>query len=141
MLSYKQAYDKIIDAYFKDEIRPMDNSFCFCGMLANNNWDWRLQFSSPKNQYHYTALEYTLMESALFKGMGEILGEVIDNRYSCSEYEQLVEDYSCEIEDAIFNGMCAALEVLKQIHIDRGEIIDEDLKLTKREKLQSCNTY
>lgn len=29
-------------------------------------------------------------------------------------------------EDALFEGMCKALEVLKQIHIERGENVEEN---------------
>lgn len=39
-LTYRQAYDKIIDAYFKGEIRPMEAMFCFCGILSDNSSVW-----------------------------------------------------------------------------------------------------
>jgi len=45
-MTYKQAYDKIIDAYFKDEIKPMDSNFCFCGTLHGAKRGWR---SGDKN--------------------------------------------------------------------------------------------
>lgn len=37
-----------------------------------------------------------------------------------------------DYENKLFNGMVAALEVLKQIHIEHGEVIDEEPVFTKR---------
>jgi hypothetical protein len=37
-------------------------------------------------------------------------------------------------ENALFNAMCNALEVLKQIHIAWGENVDETPVFKKREK-------
>ena len=34
-MTYNEAYSKIIDAYFRDEIRAMDSNFCFCGTLTD----------------------------------------------------------------------------------------------------------
>lgn len=114
-MTYNEAYDKIIDAYFKDEIQPMDPEFCFCGTISPNHW-WRMQDMHPEIKYPYSANEYMKMEYALFCGIGLLIGDNYDLFY----------------EDALFKGMCAALEVLKQIHESRGEVVEEDRRLQKR---------
>lgn len=129
-MTYNQAYNKIIEAYFKDEIRPYEAPFCFCGTLCNGSSSWRrIEYKGIfSGDIHndflgYTGKEYADMEKALLLPLlGCMSG---GNTY----------------EDKLFEGMCAALDVLKEIYIGKGEIIDEDLGLVKREKLQLCNTY
>lgn len=101
-LTYRQAYDKIIDAYFKDEIEPMKQEFCFCGTIAPNG-NWHIQ---GKGKYPYSTIEYMRMESALLNKVGDRIDS---------------QDY----ESDLFEGMSAALEVLKEIHRSRGENVDE----------------
>ena len=114
---FSEQYDKIIDAYFKNEIKPYDAKFCFCGTLNNNDSRWCV---SSFLKFHadfgnYKGVEYVRMENALFESI----------EYSLPN--------SPEYEDFLFKGMCAALEVLKQIHIEHGEVIDEVVPFTKRE--------
>lgn len=115
-MTYKQAYDKIIEAYFKDEIKPYDAKYCFCGTLCDNKSDWgKDSFNRIHNDYgDYLGVEYVKMERAL-------LAHIMD---TC----RLLPNY----EERLFSGMSAALDVLKQIHIERGEIIDEIPEFTKR---------
>lgn len=118
-LTYRQAYDKIIDAYFKDEIKPYSPKFCFCGTLCDNSMDWAkdsylsVMKGAPHNDFgNYTGFDYMMMERALFCQDGKLVGEFT--------------------EEVLFTGMCAALEVLKQIHKDRGENVDNVPVFTKR---------
>jgi hypothetical protein len=117
--SYAQQYEKIIQAYFRDEIKPMDHNFCFCGTLSPDaDWD-----SAETDKYPYSKGEYSLMEDALLTNIS------IRNCHRMLVPDQLVDkDY----ENQLFAGMCASLEVLKQIHISRGEIIDQTPVFTKR---------
>lgn len=125
-MTYKQAYDKIIDAYFKDEIKPINPSFCFCGTLCDNSKEWFTPFSDPdKHRFHcdshgYTGIQFSLMEAALFDGM--INAGLNPTEKSHPNYEA-----------GLFAGMCAALNVLKEIHLERGEDVDGVPALTKRE--------
>ncbi len=121
MITYKEAYDKIIQAYFKDEIQPYNAKFCFCGTLANGS-GWY------SGQGGYSYKEYTNMEVALLHTITKEFAKL--HIWGLNEYEKANHP---EWENFLFEGMCAALEVLKQIHIERGEIIDEGLNLTKRE--------
>lgn len=126
-MTYKQAYDKIIEAYFKDEIRPNEYDFCFCGTLAGNR-HW-----TDEGDPNYSGAEYSKMELALFSSFPEtkityITGPCFEDQYAYHP-ETTILDY----EDKLFAGMSAALDVLKQIHIDRGEIIDEPIPFTQRQ--------
>lgn len=64
-LNYQQARSKILDAYFKDEIKPLDAKFCFCGTLSpDENWYQNYTYSEVSRPYTY--FEYERMEKALF---------------------------------------------------------------------------
>lgn len=119
-MTYNEAYDKIIQAYFRDEIKPFNANFCFCGTLSpNSRWHFR---HNLLDQYPYTLPQYGRMERALFSQISKVehlgIGEIVDN-----------VPYT---EDELFLGMTAALEVLKQIHRERGEDVDSLPALTKR---------
>lgn len=129
-LTYKKAYDLIIDAYFKDEIEPIEPDFCFCGTLSGNS-KW-CTYEYDKKEHYYNLLEYGKMESALLIPLipfganrtGNRVGEWGGHLYKYKGYE-----------DALFNGMCQALDVLKSIHESRGEIIDDPITLFNKREL------
>lgn len=120
-LTYKQAFDKITEAYIKGEIRPYNSNFCFCGTLCDGSSEWRNDdyggiFSNGvhKDFMFYTGKQYAEMERVLLMAI----------------YRHTDENY----EELLFNGMTAALEVLKEIHRDRGEDVDaHSLVFEKRE--------
>jgi len=147
MLTYQQAYDKIIQAYFNDEIQPYNSDFCFCGTLADGADNWCRWSDVTKSQY--TAKQYSLMEIGLLGTISNIMGEHIpemrDNVFANStdktDYGSLRKQLEAheKFEDALFQGMCAALEVLKQIHKERGEDVDNiSTPFTQRKKEQLC---
>lgn len=126
-MTYNEAYNKIIDAYFKDEIKPMQSRFCFCGTLSPNK-HWRNQYGGfcP-----YTMVEYEKMETALFRGMAE---KYVFSVEGLNNYTWLTSE---NYEERLFDGMSKALGVLKSIHEKRGEIFDEQIQFKKRELLQT----
>lgn len=112
-LTYSEAYDKIIQTYFNDEIKPYDGNFCFCGNLNDNNCTWG---TVADNKNYYTPLQYRTMEAALL--------DCIQKKYiKCPEWSLIIEQ-SKNYEDWLFDAMCAALDVLKEIHRSRGEDVD-----------------
>lgn len=112
-LTYKQAYDKIIEAYFKDEIKPYDPKFCFCGTLNKGCDDYWKTYDIKLDGIYYYGAELQKLEEALF-----------------SKLPRYCPDRG---EEKLFAGMCAALDVLKEIHRERGENVDELPTLTKRQ--------
>ena len=126
-LTYKQAFDLITEAYIKGEIKPFDPKFCFCGTLCGNRTTWA-SVGFRKQHHNYSLKQYGQMERALFSPFPEITwlsnGDL--------DYSVRVEDLPY-FEEKLFKGMTAALEVLRQIHIERGEVIDETPVFAKRQ--------
>lgn len=123
-LTYKQAYNKIIDAYFKDEIRPMSPKFCFCGTLAPDFF-WAAQLENSE-EYPYSTEEYRRMEQPLVLSIG---AKKSMNGDWIAPFQPI---NTPEYEENVFKGMCGSLEELKKIHIERGENVDEVPTFTKR---------
>lgn len=119
-MTYKQAFDKITEAYIKGEIKPLNSKFCFCGNLCNNDSGWRQDEGEVRKRkgYQYSREEFERMEWPL-------LGVYYDERSNTN------------IEEYLFRAMCKSLDILKQIHKERGEDVDEEI-FTKREL---CQTY
>lgn len=133
-LTWKEAYDKIIQAYFRDEIEPYNSNFCFCGTLAAecysaegyknwNNHDGKFN----KLRQPYTLKAYGKMEQALFGPLNAAGSKPFNIGYG-GKLMPGDDNY----EDALFDGMCAALEVLKDIHRRRGENVDQVPEFKKR---------
>ncbi len=120
-LTYKQSYDKIIDAYFKDEIQPFSLKFCFCGTLCNGS-GWYHGVTFPEVNEHFPHSGYTGAD------LGRMEYELLKTVWPINECDK-------EWEQALFDGMSAALDVLKQIHIERGDIIDEPQSQFKKREL------
>jgi hypothetical protein len=130
-LTYKQAFDKITEAYIKGEIQPYDSTFCFCGTLSTSKC-WNQPEYCNYDELEYRKDQYINMEMALLTALGNTpsgRGEF----YWRGDGDGANSEPSTEYENKLFAGMCAALEVLKQIHIERGEIIDETPAFTKRQ--------
>ena len=129
--TYEQQFNKITEAYIKDEIEPYDSEFCFCGTLnpyrniEGLSMAWNYDLNGVTQQYRhpqpYTYKEYKRMEIALFDNLREVVKG------------------NAGWEERLFSGMCEALEVLKQIHIERGEVIDDTPVFKKRELLTPVN--
>lgn len=131
-LTYRQAYDKIIEAYFRNEIEPGSNEFCFCGTLSKDD-EWRF---AKGNEYPYSRDEYLKMEHALFSGMSIALNTIVSCGISVFDFDDLKKKE--KYEEALFFGMSSALEVLKDIHRSRGEKEDEATpEFTKRQLQKS----
>jgi hypothetical protein len=131
---FKEQEDKIIQAYFKDEIKPFDAKFCFCGTLApNTTWKYK---TSRIGKHVYTEIEYRRMEGALFSQFPGVLYKDLGIISFPGNYrmgsELYIFDNKERFEDLLFTGMVAALEVLKSIHIEHGQQIEEPILLTKR---------
>lgn len=112
-LNYKQAFDKITEAYIKGEIKALDSNFCFCGTLCGNSMDWNYGLEDSPAYNLYSKKEYKRMEDPLLS-----ISYDIDN--------------NPKSEDEFFEAMCQSLEVLKEIHRSRGENVDEVPVFTKR---------
>lgn len=130
-LTYNQAYDKIIQAYFKDEIEPYNSDFCFCGTVSNGKCWFR---GECENYYpsQFKEMEFALLDNIR---LGTLGGNDI---YFAPPFAEDLGRIRIEVknhpnyEEALFIGMCAALNVLKEIHRSRGENVDDVPAFTKR---------
>jgi hypothetical protein len=131
--TFQQAYSKIIDAYFKDEIRPYSKTFCFCGTLGiiDNGYGYGTWDKTKYSSDEYNKMEWALLSTIRDQTIGDV-GYIFGGRKM--EDGRLSRFHIQEhpnYEEALFNGMCAALEVLREIHRGRGEIT-EGMTFTKR---------
>lgn len=124
--TYETQFNKITEAYIKGNIKPWDDDFCFCGTLADGD-DWT--FLNQKS-LSYTPVEFGKMEKALFSPFPEIKWSYNGRQKRSCPLVKITQ--AKDFEEKLFNGMCAALEVLKQIHIEHGEVIDNPQPFVKR---------
>lgn len=125
-MTYQQAYDKIIQAYFNDEIKPYECRFCFCGNLCDKSYAW-----AEMNPPYYSTREYREMESALL--------DTINDYYQNISIPLEDSDPNTwpNYEEVLFSGMSKALDVLKNIHRERGEDVDQATTPFTKRQLQT----
>lgn len=128
---YSEQFNKITEAYIKGEIELWEDNFCFCGTLAENTDRWAFIYAMETD---YTYQEFGRMEKALFSPFKEI--EWLHNGKQNRKVDHIIIMRKPNYEKKLFNGMVAALEVLREIHLEHGEIIDEQPTFKKRQ-LQS----
>lgn len=135
--SYETKFNKITEAYIKGEIEPYSASLCFCGTLADHDLDWDIKTINGYNPKQFVKMEYALLSTILT----ETLGGNPENKihlYGLGEGVCRTEILRHpNYEAALFNGMVAALEVLKQIHIEHDEVIDEQKTKSQKRTLQT----
>ncbi len=137
---FSEQYDKIIRAYFKDDIKPYHAGFCFCGTIGinielsgidrlvwSNDWYSNEEYNEMEYLLLSTIRNYTIGKSAC-SIYGRNNSEDSEYLYSSRESIKSHENY----ENALFEGMSSALDALKKIHISKGEIIEETPVFEKR---------
>lgn len=135
--TYEQQWQKITEAYLKDKIRPYDHNFCFCGTLCNGGaWARYLFERQVHNSYSiYEAADFIRMETALLRVLHNDI-ETPRLLYDMwmgqdGNYHPTIEHP--KYEQAVYDGMVAALEVLRQIHEAKGDPTAKSITLTKRQ--------
>jgi len=130
-MTYKEAESLIIDAYFKDEIKPYHAEFCFCGTLNKGNPSW---FNSieKKNGYSYSHEELKKLENCFLVTINIHTIKTGGKLDDCQNDYLNITNHP-NFENALFEGMIAALEMLKQIHKTRGEDVDKIISFVKRD--------
>jgi len=134
--TFKEQSEKIIQAYLKCEINAGDACACFVGNLLNNKGEWidgRHSFEygkvDPNKNMRSRAIECINQESNSLYTLQEILE--LEEKFMTERYTRTGNDMNRE--DALFNAMTSTLEMLKQIHISKGEVIEDEITLQKRE--------
>jgi hypothetical protein len=135
-LTYREAYDRIVDAYFKDQLNPFQSCACFIGnLLGSQIWSAcrgnpKLKQESDKvegllliNSFGYSIYQIELMEDNF---LNEIFFAIKGYRYASPRNEgyasgQLMGE---KYENALFAAMSSTLDILKKIHEENGEVVD-----------------
>lgn len=132
-MNYKQAFDKITEAYIRGEIEPYNREFCFCGTIGHTQREIGDFLVGTWDYTKYSGEEYFKMEYALLTIIRDsTIDDFKHDIYVQDEVARTIIRNHPNYETALFAGMSAALDVLKQIHIERGEVIDEVPEFVKR---------
>ncbi len=164
-ITFEEQYNKIVNAYIKDELNPMDGCACFIGNLLEakeKTWEYGRRFEKK-----FLSNEIKWVNS----GYGEATAMRYISEISKGEYSQ-EEIYNMEInflnkcyenpkrrivlkifeeeptEESLFKAMESTLLMLKKIHEKKGEVIkpynfEKRIfpKINKSEELQRCSRY
>lgn len=126
MITFKQQFDKLTEAYIRGEVDAFDCKKCFVGNLLNGNGDWM-------------DCRGDIGELTDEKGLKTIISIEANGFYTPLEIIQLEERFmdlaplpSRQHEDLLFEAFSKTLDLLKQIHESKGEIV-EPFEFVKRE--------
>lgn len=126
---FKEQFDKIITAYFKGTLKPFSQCNCFVGNLLNNNKQWakcrHLGGDTEEIIERIRAKDknYSFAESNIKKESNGLY-----NRFDIIRLEKnflLTYIRNGKNEEALFEAMSSTLDVLKEIHRSKGEVIEE----------------
>ena len=141
--TYKEQFDKLTRAYIEDRVNPMKGCACFIGNLLNERGDWEGgRSASMLLSGEQDAVKLLNTNSSLIV---KVVMEEANGLYTPLEIVQMeilfVRTFKKgkETEVALFMAFKKTLDLLKQIHQSKGEVIDETPKFTKRE-LQKENS-
>lgn len=147
--TFKTQFDKLTRAYIENKIIRTDSCFCFVGNLLNNNSNW----ANGRGDIYWTdgtrnisaedcIISKKIISEVIIKEAGglytpiEIImleGEFMSN----GRPDQYIDDI--DAEEALFRGFEKTLELLKQIHISKGENIEEQFEFKKRELVKDID--
>lgn len=138
LTTYKECRDAIIEAYFKNEIKPYCPDFCFCGTLSpaeetpNGMFKlWNYPAVADYSKHFFTKSDYMKMEEALLIALGNKRTSYGDFYWETMAGASPHDD---DYEKQLFQGMSNALDVMRDIFIERGlPIEDEYAVFVKRE--------
>lgn len=150
--TYAQQYDKLAQAYINCEVDPFVPCGCFCGNLLNKKPDWVIGRESY-NFVNHTGdiLNVVTCDTGRIVNSAVCVFEESEGLYDLTDilelertfmatymkgcgYTQVIQAKGEPInEDALFAAFEVTLEKLKELHIAKGEVIDETPAFVKRE--------
>jgi len=143
--TFEEQYQKIVSAYYKNELNPLQSCACFIGNMLNNNETWSRGRDFYNRSHGWNIMEEcdkSQVESAL-----ECLKQESNSFYTIADIIKLEQNFlrisipiNCIInahghkirEDNLFKAMESTLEMLREIHESKGEIV-KDYNFVKRE--------
>ncbi len=137
--TFQQQYNKIVSAYYKNQLDPFEACACFIGNMLDNTAGWvhcrKLEFETDEDgMCDIRSIEYWL------QGGGVVPRTILTLKpYFYTGIDiALMEDNFLRIyvlggktEDSLFEAMESTLIILKEIHKRNGELI-KDYNFEKR---------
>jgi hypothetical protein len=137
--TFEIQYQKIVSAYYKNELKPLSSCACFIGNLLNNNSEWAnarcyVNMIEDFEWYmHDFGINTIKEESKGLYSIEEIIGMESSFIQLCFPGESPGKRNADLLkEENLFNAMVSTLEMLRKIHESKGEIV-KDYNFTKRE--------
>lgn len=132
MITFKEQFDKLTEAYIRGEVEPYQPCGCFIGNLLNRREEW----IHIRKDFTYKTPCYFPGEKKSFEMAQCIIQEEGKGTYTDQEIVELEYTFMMTYgingggfglvnEDALFKAFEVTLEQLKQIHESKGEIVDE----------------
>lgn len=147
--TYSEQWQKITSAYLNDKLNPYHPCACFIGNLLNNQMYWidgrdggcfipnhrrdgymkAIGIIKEESGGLYSPKEIYLME----KNFLSVINNNTTNSNKDIDNIDPARKNHPNYENALYSAMVSTLELLKQIHISKGEDVDNGLVLTKRQ--------
>ena len=143
-LTFQEAYNKIVKAYMRNELDPLIPCKCFIGNLLNRSGEWASArnwpfsdntFGNPYISNYINTEKECRVCVAIHSNDTYTLEEIIELErvflMALGGTHEIVEE-NMKDEEILFEAMEVTLEALKQLHISKGEVI-QDYSFKKRE--------
>ena len=144
MITFKEAYDRVVTAYLQDKVKPFSSCACFVGNLLNGSPVWclgrhifftELEVRFKFDHYFLKSSEEAIQFQSEFTYDAETIYNIEQIFMSVYVLNAKSSVSGQEInEDALWLAFVAALDKLREFHISLGEDVDEVI-MPRREKL------
>jgi hypothetical protein len=162
MITFKQQFDKLTEAYINGQVDPYTSCGCFVGNLLNGNTKWD-EARSFEKLISNNPLDECFLPIALCEGekgidlIDKVIQKEAEGFYSRIEILQLERSFMLtyqqhggvspseaisrriryEInEESLFKAFEVTLDLLKQIHESKGEVV-EPFEFVKRQSINA----
>jgi len=142
--SYKEQFDKLTTAYIEMRVNPYDACGCFVGNLLNSTKEW---YFCKRTIIIQNFSERNVNDEEIQQAIASI-EEESKGLYTPEEITHLEKIFMYSIrgfggatfwrnptpaaEEVLFKGLEKTLNVLKSIHISKGEDVEGEFAFTKR---------
>lgn len=143
-MTYKQAFDRLTEAYIAGNVNPFNPCSCFVGnLLGTERWislrtsSWtdcvvaRGRHPNYIEYENYTNQEIIDLEHIFMKTYSE--NHPLEGLIKKLSFHILADILDNLNEDALYKAFSITLDKLKEIHISKGEIIDKAPVFIKRQ--------
>jgi len=152
-MTYNEAYNRIITAYFKDEVKPFEPCACFIGNLLGGKDIWANARTKDPFLNMFVPAKYEIgfygSKDSIDKGLKyikDLSNDVLTIEDICrieNVFMKIIWGHTsksnigyfndgCDQEEQLFEAMSAGLDMLKTIYEEKG-LPTESIVFNKRE--------